>query len=35
VLENGEVRKIFEPKREELSRGWRYFHVEELHYLYF
>jgi hypothetical protein len=28
------VRRIFEPKREEVTSGWRKLHKEELHYLY-
>jgi hypothetical protein len=28
------LRRIFEPKREEVAGGWRRLHNEELHYLY-
>jgi hypothetical protein len=28
------VRRIFEPKREEVTGGWRRLHNEELHNLY-
>jgi hypothetical protein len=33
VSENRELRRIFGPKRKELSRGWRRLHNEELHNL--
>jgi hypothetical protein len=35
VSENRVLRRIFRPKREELARGWRRLHNEELHNLYF
>jgi hypothetical protein len=35
VLENKVQRKIFGPKTEEITRGWRNLHNEELHNLYF
>jgi hypothetical protein len=31
VLENGLLRKILEPKREEVAGGWRRMHNEKLH----
>jgi hypothetical protein len=34
VFENRVVKKIFGPKREEVNRGWRKLHNEELHDLY-
>jgi hypothetical protein len=34
VFGNRVLRKIFGPKREELARGWRMLHNEELHNLY-
>jgi hypothetical protein len=34
VFENGVLRCIFEPKRDEMMRGWRGLHNEELHNLY-
>ncbi|PNF17749.1 hypothetical protein B7P43_G06885, partial [Cryptotermes secundus] len=35
VFENGaEVRRIFGPKRDEVTGGWRKLHNEELHSLY-
>jgi hypothetical protein len=34
VLENGVLRRIFGPKRDELTRVWRKPHNEELHDLY-
>jgi hypothetical protein len=34
VFQNGALRRIFEPKREEEARGWRRLHNEELHNLY-
>jgi hypothetical protein len=34
VFENREMRRIFEPKREEVAKGWRRLHNEELHNLY-
>jgi hypothetical protein len=34
VFENGVLRKIFGPKRDEVTRGWRKLHNEELHNLY-
>jgi hypothetical protein len=35
VFENGELGRIFEPKREEVTRSWRKLHSEELHNLRF
>jgi hypothetical protein len=32
--ENGVLRRIFGPKREEVAGGWRRLHNEELHNLY-
>jgi hypothetical protein len=34
VYENKVLRRIFRPKREEVDRGWRRLHNEELHNLY-
>jgi len=34
VFENRVLRRIFEPKREEVVGGWRKLHNEELHNLY-
>jgi hypothetical protein len=34
VLENRVLRKIFGPKRDEVTVGWRKLHNEELHDLY-
>jgi hypothetical protein len=34
VFENRVLRRIFEPKREEVAGGWRGLHNEELHNLY-
>jgi hypothetical protein len=34
VSENRVLRRIFGPKREEIARGWRRLHNEELHNLY-
>jgi hypothetical protein len=34
VFENRVLRKIFGPKRNEVIRGWRKLHNEELHNLY-
>jgi hypothetical protein len=34
VFENRVLRKIFEPKRDEITGGWRKLHNEELHNLY-
>jgi hypothetical protein len=34
VLENKVLRKIFEPKRDEVMGGWRKLRNEELHNLY-
>jgi hypothetical protein len=34
VFKNRAVRRIFGPKREEVARGWRRLHNEELHNLY-
>jgi hypothetical protein len=33
VSENRVLRRIFEPKREEVAGGWRRLHNEELHKL--
>jgi hypothetical protein len=35
VFENRMLRKIFEPKRDEVIRVWRKLHIEELDSLYF
>jgi acyl-coenzyme A synthetase/AMP-(fatty) acid ligase len=34
VFENRMLRRIFGPKREEVTRGWRKLHKEELRNLY-
>jgi hypothetical protein len=34
LFENRALRRIFGPKREEVTRGWRKLHNEELHNLY-
>jgi hypothetical protein len=34
VYENRALRRIFGPKREEVARGWKRFHNDELHNLY-
>jgi hypothetical protein len=34
VFENRVLRKIFGPKRDEVTGGWRKLHNEELHSLY-
>jgi hypothetical protein len=34
VFVNGVLRRIFEPKRNEMTGGWRELHNEELHNLY-
>jgi hypothetical protein len=34
VFENRVLRRIFGPKRDEVTRGWRKLHNEELHDLY-
>jgi hypothetical protein len=34
VFENRMLRRIFEPKRDEVTGGWRKLHNEELHNLY-
>jgi hypothetical protein len=34
VFENRTLRRIFELKRDEMTRGWRKWHNEELHNLY-
>jgi hypothetical protein len=34
VFENRVLRRIFEPKRDEVIGGWRKLHNEELHNLY-
>jgi hypothetical protein len=34
VSENRVLRRIFEPKRDEVTGGWRKLHNEELHNLY-
>jgi hypothetical protein len=33
-FENGALRRIFGPKRDEVTGGWRKLHNEELHNLY-
>jgi hypothetical protein len=35
VFENRVLRRIFGPKRDEVTGGWRKLHKEELHNLYF
>jgi hypothetical protein len=35
VFENRALRRIFGPKRDEVTGGWRKLHNEELHNLYF
>jgi hypothetical protein len=35
VFENRVLRRIFGPKRDEVTGEWRKLHNEELHYLYF
>jgi hypothetical protein len=34
VFEKGVLRRIFGPKRDEVTGGWRKLHNEELHNLY-
>jgi hypothetical protein len=34
VFENGVLRRVFEPKRDEITRAWRTLHNEELNDLY-
>jgi hypothetical protein len=34
VLENGVLRRIFGPKRDEVTGSWRKLHKEKLHNLY-
>jgi hypothetical protein len=34
VFENRVLRRIFGPKRDEVTRDWRKLHNEKLHYLY-
>jgi hypothetical protein len=34
VFENGVLKRIFVPKRDEVTGGWRKLHNEELHNLY-
>jgi hypothetical protein len=34
VFENRVLRRIFEPKKDEVTGGWRKLHNEELHKLY-
>jgi hypothetical protein len=34
VFEDRVLRRIFEPKRDEMTGEWRKFHSEELHNLY-
>jgi hypothetical protein len=34
VFENRVLKRIFEPKREEVAGGWRKLHNEELHKFY-
>jgi hypothetical protein len=35
VFENRVLRRIFGPKRDEVTGGWRKLHTEELHDLYY
>jgi hypothetical protein len=35
VIENRMLRRIFGPKRDEVTGGWRKLHIEELHDLFF
>jgi hypothetical protein len=35
LFENRVLRRIFGPKRDEVTGGWRKLHTEELHNLYF
>jgi hypothetical protein len=35
VLENRVMWRIFGPKKDEVTGGWRIFHNQELHHLYF
>jgi hypothetical protein len=35
VFENRDLRRIFGPKRDEVTGEWRKFHNEELHILYY
>jgi hypothetical protein len=35
VFENGVLRRIFGPKRDEVTGEWRKLHIEELHHLYY
>jgi hypothetical protein len=35
VFENRVLRRIFGPQRDEITRGWRKLHKEELHNLYY
>jgi uncharacterized membrane protein len=35
VFENSVLRRIFGPKRDEVTGGWRKLHNEDLHNLYF
>ena len=34
MFENGVLRRIFGPKRDEVTREWRKLHIEELNNLY-
>jgi hypothetical protein len=34
MFEKRVLRRIFEPKRNEVTGGWRKLHIEELHNLY-
>jgi hypothetical protein len=34
AVENASFNKLFEPKREDVTGGWREFHNEKLHSLY-
>jgi hypothetical protein len=34
VFQNGVLRRIFEPRRNEIIGGWRKLHDDELHNLY-
>jgi hypothetical protein len=35
VFENRVLRRILEPKRDEMTGGWRKLHSKELHSLYY
>jgi len=34
VFENGVLRRVYEPKRDEVTGEWRILHIEELYDLY-